>query len=221
MGLVVIVVATVGVLAWIYPSVAAISCPRCYGLERLRDDLYAERDLPASQQQQIIDVYAVASERVTDFYGGRVSRPRVLACMTDGCYTRIGGGGERGIAVLNRAVLLSPRGIDPAIAAHEMSHVEFHRRLTASDHPVPQWFDEGLAVLVAQDSRYLPSPGVPCPAGGPLPATLPEWLRAATADDRIYADAACRVRAYGDNRAILHVIDRLNHGEAFTEVAAG
>ncbi|TQM14940.1 hypothetical protein [Pseudonocardia kunmingensis] len=138
---------------------------------------------------------AVVLGVVAEFFGGLRSDPAFLACLTDACYTRIGGGGERGIAVLNRTVMLSPRGIDPVIAAHELTHVELHARLgTAS---VPQWFDEGLAVLVSDDPRYLlpEGPGDRCrvaPAG-PLPESLDAWLRAAGSDPQVYAQAGCAV----------------------------
>ncbi|MFD0490124.1 hypothetical protein ACFQ0O_27270 [Saccharopolyspora spinosporotrichia] len=127
-----------------------------------------------------------ANRRVDRFYGGRVSSPRIVACLTDGCYRRIGGGGERGVAVLNSAVMLSPRGVDPVIASHEMSHVELHTRLHSSGARVPQWFDEGLAVLVSGDPRHLAPATAPdrclVPAAEPLPETLDGWLKAAAAD---------------------------------------
>ena len=97
--------------------------------------------------------------------------------------------------MLNRAVMLSPRGIDPVIAAHELTHVELHARLGRGS--VPQWFDEGLAVLVADDLRYLRPAGegdrcLVTPTG-PLPDTLSGWLRAASVDAQVYAQAACAV----------------------------
>jgi hypothetical protein len=89
--------------------------------------------------------------------------------------------------VLNRAVMLSPRGIDAVIAAHELAHVELHERLGSHAGHVPQWFDEGLAVLVSDDPRYLrPETAVDrclVASDEALPATLPEWLRAAGADE--------------------------------------
>ncbi|GAB3901246.1 hypothetical protein GCM10027612_64320 [Microbispora bryophytorum subsp. camponoti] len=42
-----------------------------------------------------------AERRVRDSYGGRKASPRILACLGDRCYDRIGGGGVRGVAVLN------------------------------------------------------------------------------------------------------------------------
>ncbi len=105
------------------PSVVATTCPGCYGLERLRPGVYAEPGLTAAQRRHVIEVVDQADARVRDFFGGRTTSPDVLVCLSDDCYRRIGGGGERGVAVLNRAVMLSPRGADPVIASHELTHV--------------------------------------------------------------------------------------------------
>ncbi|MFD0472327.1 hypothetical protein ACFQ0B_31535 [Nonomuraea thailandensis] len=137
-----------------YPSLAATTCPGCYGLIELEGSVYTEDGLSDAQKAQVKRTVAEARTRITDFYGTRTSSPTLLVCMTESCYERIGGGKERGIAVLNRAVMLSPRGVDTVIASHEMSHVELHTRLT-SGAEVPQWFDEGLAVVVSDDARYL------------------------------------------------------------------
>jgi hypothetical protein len=178
-----------------FPAVASTTCPGCYGLERVRKGLHVERGLTAAQRQQVTDSVEEGTRRVAAFFGGLRSDPDFLACLTDECYSRIGGGGERGIAVLNRAVMLSPRGIDPVIAAHELTHVELHTRLGKGS--VPQWFDEGLAVLVSDDRRYLRPAGAGdrclVEPAGPLPETLADWLRAASADAQVYAQAACAV----------------------------
>jgi hypothetical protein len=114
--------------------------------------------------------------------------------------------------------MLSPRGVDAVIASHEMAHIELHQRLDAD---VPQWFDEGLAVVVAGDPRYL---GEHCRTAfeGPLPETLPAWLDAASADQQVYARAACRVQrwlgATGGRDAVLRLIDQMNGGAAFPDI---
>jgi hypothetical protein len=125
--------------------------------------------------------------------------------------------------------MLSPRGIDPVIAAHELSHVEFHVRLGSRRDQVPQWFDEGLAVLISGDERYLLPPTVPdrCRDASlePLPRTLEAWLRAAGADEQVYAKAACRVyrwaEAHGGERAVLDLVDRLDRSDRFAAVVEG
>ncbi|OZM81856.1 hypothetical protein [Pseudonocardia sp. MH-G8] len=155
------------------------------------------------------------TQRVAEFFGDLRGGPAFLACLTDACYARIGGGGERGIAVLNRAVMLSPRGIDPVIAAHELTHVELHARLGSAT--VPQWFDEGLAVLVSDDARYLQPAGTGdrcrVEPAGPLPETLGDWLHAAGADPQVYAQAGCAVSRLLATHDVHALVAQLAAGE--------
>jgi hypothetical protein len=224
---VVLVGVATAAIALIFPTATAMVCPACFGFVEAQPHLYAERGVSAVQRQQAISVFDQASQRVTDFYGGRSSSPRVLVCFTSMCYERIGGGNERGKAILDHAIMLSPRGIDVVIASHELAHIELHKRLS-SGSDVPQWFDEGLAVLVSDDLRYL----LPDTAtdrcrvepGQTLPETLAQW-RAARHGEQLYAEAACRVSRWADTRggpaAVLDLIDRLNRGESFAAVLAG
>ncbi|GAB3742758.1 hypothetical protein GCM10028864_08710 [Microlunatus parietis] len=208
-----------------WPSVAALACPGCYGLQALRPEVYGERDLPPGQRDKIIEITTEARSKITEFYGTPVSRPRILACSTADCYRRIGGGPEAGVAILNRGLMLSPRGLTPVIAAHELSHVEFRQRTGGA--AVPQWFDEGLAVLVSDDERYLRPDGAAdrclVPPDGPLPESLGDWLAAASADERTYARAACAVERWARHRggpaAITALADRLAQGESFPEAS--
>ena len=197
-----LLVVAVTVLAFAYPSVAATACPRCFAMDEVQPGLYVQGGSTTAQREQLITVHDQARQRVAKFYGGRESDPLLLACFTDDCYRRIGGGGERGVAVMNRAVMLSPRGLDTVIAAHEMSHVELHRRLGDKAATVPQWFDEGLAVIVSADTRNIwpAGAGDRCKVrpGGDLPVTLQDWLSAATADDQMYAKAACQASRWLD-----------------------
>ncbi|MFI6496087.1 hypothetical protein [Nonomuraea typhae] len=221
--IVLVVVAVLGLatggVAWAYPSVAATACPGCYGLHPTGPGVYMEKGADPSPALATV---SAATQLVESFYGRRQSSPRVLICTTPSCYKRIGGGREKGVAVLNQAVMLSPTGLDPVIVAHEMSHVELHARLSGE---VPQWFDEGLAVVVSGDARYLKSTGDPCLAepSGPLPETLPDWLRAASADSGTYAKAACQVSrwltAHGGRDGVLRLIDRINAGQPFNTAA--
>ncbi|NJP88999.1 hypothetical protein HCN51_05960 [Nonomuraea sp. FMUSA5-5] len=222
-----LLVAALAGVALAYPSLAATTCPGCYGLAELEDSVYTEDGLSEAQQARVKQTIAEARTRITAFYGSQTSTPTLLVCVTEGCYERIGGGKERGIAVLNRAVMLSPRGLDPVIASHEMSHVELHTRLT-SGAEIPQWFDEGLAVVVSDDPRYLAPKTTEdrCLASpsGPLPATLDEWLSTASKDANTYAKSACQVsrwlHANGDRTGLLSLIEHLNTGAPFASLVS-
>ncbi|UQU62375.1 hypothetical protein COUCH_25480 [Couchioplanes caeruleus] len=207
-----------GAVSYAVPGLAATACPGCYGLHDLGDHVYADTADP-----RLRDVVAAADRRIAAFYGERRSDPRVLICTTDDCYRRIGGGGEKGRALRDWSLMLSPAGANETIATHELSHNEFHERLGPARSKVPQWFDEGLAVLVSDDGRYLgPGPDrCTLPYEQALPVTTADWWSAAGGgDDRAYLQAACVVSRWtgrhGGSAGVLDLISRLRDGDGFT-----
>lgn len=213
-----------GAVAVAAPSVAAVACPQCYGLSSLGDGVYAERDTDGHRQ-----MIEAANRRVAAFYGSQTTHPRMLICSTDACYRRIGGGTEKGRALRADALLLAPAGANETIAAHELSHVEFHQRLGPARDRVPPWFNEGLAVLVSEDARYLK------PAGGGDRCRLPYEQAVTVVDtpwgtgrpgavDHRYLQAACVVSRWvgeqGGSAAVLRVIARLRAGKKFAALVA-
>ncbi|WP_045741864.1 hypothetical protein [Actinoplanes rectilineatus] len=207
--------ATVG-LAVGAPVVAAAACPQCYGLSEIADGVYADRDDDA--YRRMLDA---ADRRISTFYGGRVSDPRVLICSTSECYRRLGGGGEKGRALGRWSLMLAPAGANEVIATHELAHAELHERLGSAASDVPDWFDEGLAVLISDDERYLrpESEADRCllPWEEALPVVSADWA-AATRDlnDRSYLQAACVVSRWvseqGGSEAVLRLVDDLQAG---------
>jgi hypothetical protein len=191
------------------PVVAAAACPGCHGLESLGDGVWVE---PGTDHAAVRADLAAADRRLRAFFGDRLTAPRVLICHTDACYRRIGGGGEKGQALRDWALLLSPGGANAVIAAHELTHVEVFHRLDGGD--LPSWFDEGLAVLVSDDPRYLdPGPDRcqvdPAAAAevtrGPWHGSIPTYRLAACAVSRW-------VTARGGPPAVLDLIANVRDG---------
>ncbi|MFI5839283.1 hypothetical protein ACIA8K_06150 [Catenuloplanes sp. NPDC051500] len=217
-----IIAAAVLVLA--FPSVAALACPRCYNLSQTRPQVYVERGATDAQRETVTSALSAADTAIRAFYGGRAADPRVLACVTDACYQRLGGGGSKGIAILNRGLMLSPDGLTPVIATHELAHVELHARLGSSS--VPQWFDEGLAVVLSDDPRYLAPATAPnrclLPLSEALPLTTQPWNLDTAAASNAYPKAACLVShwlaASGSPPAIPTLIAALHSGTPFSTV---
>jgi hypothetical protein len=216
-----------------FPFVGAAACPSCYGLERFADRAFIERAASPQQRAHAAAVLEQARERVRAFYGSLDARPRILICVSDECYRRIRAAGSRGNALFDLALQLSPRGTDPVIAAHELSHIELHHRLGRINHltgAIPSWFDEGVAVVVSDDRRYL------APAGAPdrclvrsdeaLPTGIFEWVREMGRTDtrRLYAKSACRVADWmarnGGATAVLRLVARVVKGTPFAEAYA-
>jgi len=187
------------VIAW--PAMAAYVCPSCYGLESVTSNLFVEAAMPAADRTMLRETVARAAKQVATFYGSFDRQPTVLACETAACDHRLGGRGARATTFGTLFIRLSPRGVDQTILAHEFSHVEFHARvgdyrfLTGT---VPAWFDEGLAVIVSNDERYL-GPGETSAARcraepyADLPSSPFRWAAESGKTHSLYAQAACRV----------------------------
>jgi hypothetical protein len=196
---VIVVMAALAAVGLAWPFVLADLCPACLGFAAIAPGVYIERDATSEHQAAAAATIAAARERVERFYGERRSRPRIFVCEDQACYSRIGGGASHGMALFDWALFLSPRGANVTIASHEMSHIELHARLgllKTFRRAAPQWFDEGVAVVVSDDARYLKPPGngdrCLIEPAEPLPTTRQAWVeRAASAD--LYAKAACKV----------------------------
>lgn len=113
---------------------------------------------------------------------------------------------------------------------HELSHIELNARLgyiRAAFGGVPVWFDEGVAVIVSDDPRYLLpkySAGTRCryKPDGPLPSDEREWRHSGALANEIYGIAACRVLGWmdanGGMSAVGVLIAATARGERFEEL---
>ena len=120
--------AATAVLHFTYPAAAKAGCPSCYGFTDLGDGVYVEGDMSPDRRAAAKATIETARARVREFYGDLRSSPRVLLCATEACYRPLGGG-SRGVTLLDRALILSPRGADTVIAAHELAHADFRREV--------------------------------------------------------------------------------------------
>ncbi len=191
------------------PALAAYACPACYGLERVTPTLYVEAAMPAQDRTKLQETIAASEVRVAGFYGSFERRPTLLACMSEACDRKLGGRGARATTYTTPGgsfIRIAPRGLNETIVSHEFSHVELHRRIGAWKlfmEAVPAWFDEGTAVVVSGDERYL-KPGAEgaqrctVPPDGPLPESHFAWGAAAGKTPGLYAMATCKVLLWMD-----------------------
>ncbi|MDX8481912.1 hypothetical protein RFN28_26115 [Mesorhizobium sp. VK24D] len=220
-----LIATTTAGLAAAYPMAAAIACPSCLGFKKPSGQVYAEDGMAAQQQAAVLQTIAMARDWLRQFYGTTGSDPEIFVCGDDDCYRKIGGGKSHGMALLNLALFLSPEGMTATIASHEMSHIELHTRIgliKTFRRDVPQWFDEGVAVLVSDDGRYLRPKSSPdrclVEPDGALPTTRSAWIESA-ASTNLYAKAACRVSRWiasrGGSPAVTRLLQNIVAGESF------
>ncbi|MFD2175353.1 hypothetical protein [Rhodobacter lacus] len=184
-----------------FPVLRGAACPGCYGLEPVSTTLFVEAGMPDHARGALATEIAAARGRIAQVFGPARAHLRILACASAACDRRLGGRGAAAVTYSLGAVSvvrLAPRGLTPTVLTHELTHTETHARLGIwgqVSNRMPIWMDEGIAVLVSDDPRYLrPGTGPErClkPPRAPLPVAPRSWGPVAAQDRSIYAAAAC------------------------------
>jgi hypothetical protein len=217
------------------PTIAAAACPRCYRMQPLGNNAFVNATMSDYDRSALQKMMSRAEMPIAGFFGSVSSRRVILACGDEDCEaglsSRLEGPGRvrafaydaGGYAV----VRFSPRGLNTVIITHELTHVEVHRRIGFLNHMrgvFPAWFDEGLAVVLSDDRRYLKSAGSAAARcmttpDGELPATPLAWNEMAGTAEWIYAKAACRVmtwmESHGGGDAVLAAMSDVAAGKRF------
>lgn len=130
--------------------------PTLFDMEQARAGLYVEPAMSAAQRHALVAQIDAGRTQVERLWGTITTAPYVVACVTAQCAHRFGSFGERASAFGDSAIRLSPDGLGAALVAHEWSHVELYRRVGGwwRVSAIPRWFDEGLAVVVADEARH-------------------------------------------------------------------
>jgi len=219
-------------LSLIPPALARspLDDPRAHGLVPVAEGIWAEASLPGVDRDALVHLVSDARARVEHYYGALAGHPNIAFCASDRCYTRLG---AHGLGFSDgQHVLIAPRGRRAAIVAHELAHVELATRLGGMDqvlHRVPQWFDEGLAVMISGAEEFsehawrdATENGRHAPSLDAL-ADLPTWHRLTGEQGEgmqlTYGTAGHEVRRWTDlsgHAAPDQLTRALRDGEAFT-----
>lgn len=125
------------------------------GLVAIAPNIYVEPEMDHMGRAYLLQTVRDAQHAIGTAYGNVLSHPPVYACMTETCYTRMGGSTGTTAEALDDRLVLSPGALDWHFLAHEWSHIELFTRLTpAAWRRVPQWFNEGLAVAISHEPQY-------------------------------------------------------------------
>ncbi len=121
--------------------------------------VFVSRDTPPVRQRQLWADIRLAQARIQSFWGQQRGQAVLIYCHSSTQYGRYCAGGEGagcslGMPWGHSFVVLGPDGGNPDVIAHELCHDELYARLGwwTLKRQVPQWFNEGLALLV--DYRF-------------------------------------------------------------------
>ena len=209
----------------IQPVFPAILCPSCLGFKNIQGNLYVEHETTPQQQERLKDTLREAIAKVEKIYGPLISNPRILASFTKKHYRFLGGGKAKAQAYGASAIQLSPEGLSSDIVAHELSHIELHKRVgvVRSYNQIPVWFDEGLAVLASNDPRYTGPEGSEDLSAEQIQEIVSpqQWRQAIRQGKKVYAPAYRIVKIWYDKagrKGVQELILRVKDGETFKKV---
>lgn len=177
-------------------------------MEETSRGVYVEAAMPAQERAKLADMISQAKEQVASFYGSFERRPTLLVCATEKCDRRLGGDGSKAVTFGASFIRVAPSGISVTILAHEFSHFELHTQIGSwklLTGALASWFNEGVAVIVSNDARYLkpgrtsedrclPDASMKSPADLPTSVFQGGWGR----KPGLYAAAACNVLKWMD-----------------------
>lgn len=129
--------------------------PEERGMRQVATNVYVDPDMTSDRAKELLPLLAEARGRVAAFYGEVVARPNIIFCATADCYRSFGAIGLGFTDGTN--VIISPQGQCAAIIAHELAHMELSARVGGFAkvlERIPQWFDEGQAVIVSQAEEF-------------------------------------------------------------------
>ena len=134
-----------------YLSATKLIAPEMFGMEKISDTVYVDEIMSDKARTELLNSHEKARKNIKLMYGDVLSNPDVIACSTEQCFQKFGGVSSRAKNYGGSTFLLSPRGVTPQIISHEWSHNEFYVRIDSfwTMRNIPQWFDEGLAVVVS------------------------------------------------------------------------
>lgn len=130
--------------------------PKASGMDEVTPRLYVEPSMTADQRQELQRQIEIARAAIVAFYRDATATPYIVACLTNACDVRFGSYGQRAAAYGDIAIRLSAKGLTSPLIAHEWSHAELFRRVGGwwYARKIPRWFDEGVAVVVANEPRH-------------------------------------------------------------------
>ncbi|MEZ0539679.1 hypothetical protein [Fibrella arboris] len=121
--------------------------------------LYISAEATPRQRDVLLTHLQIASNRIRQFWGNQQGQATIIYCPTQEQYARYCSGGEGagcslGMPWGDSFLVLGPEGNSPDVMAHEFCHDELFARLgwLTVKRQVPQWFNEGLALMV--DYRF-------------------------------------------------------------------
>lgn len=205
---------------------AASFCPECFGFKKIENNIYFDANANSEQIEAFKKWSKDSIIQVKEYFPNLESVPRYLVCVSKACDEKMGNISAKAQTYKNNLIYITSSGFEQKFLAHELSHVAFHEKagnLLSPSGIYPAWFDEGLAVIISKDERYI-NPSFEGKNAcirtdiNDLPTNVVTWGHEAGKDRMVYSRAACRVEIWlekngGKSKFYDSFIKMLNKGK--------
>ncbi len=125
------------------------------GYTQVKDNIYLDNDF-SGDSSNVLSIIEEANQRVKSFWGDIKSEPRIIISDNETKLKKMGWTGNPALTTTSvffgahSYVVISPKGLNVDVVAHELTHAELHSRIhkgkLLNKKRIPVWFDEGVAM---------------------------------------------------------------------------
>ena len=132
----------------------AVFPPSWMNLIQIDKNTYVEKGMSEALRKKLLAEAEKSKKYVVEIWGEIKSSPVVYACATKKCADSLNL--KAPAHAVSRYVILQPKAFTRFLISHEISHSEVMKRSGSflNWKKIPQWFNEGLAVVVGPDPRH-------------------------------------------------------------------
>jgi hypothetical protein len=132
----------------------AVLPPSWMNLIQIDKDIYVEKGMGEALQKKLIVQAEESKKYVIEVWGEIKSNPTIYACATKKCADSLGL--KAPAHCVDSYLILRPKAFTKFYISHETSHSEVIKRSGSilKWKKIPEWFDEGLAVVVAPNPSH-------------------------------------------------------------------
>jgi hypothetical protein len=130
---------------------------------QVRENIYVDKDFNRDSSN-ILPIIDEANKRLVTFWGDTESKPKIIISDNEKKLKKMGWTGNSALTATavffgaHSYVVISPKGLNIDVVAHELTHAELHCRLHKGKilpkKLIPIWFDEGIATQNDYRERY-------------------------------------------------------------------
>ena len=103
-------------------------------MEAISEKVFVDVAMDSTTRRRFLASIDSAKVLTRSAFGALLADPKIIGCSTETCFQEFGEKYPKANAYHHWWILVSPRGLNSYIVAHELAHTELHRRIGFTGH---------------------------------------------------------------------------------------